>query len=124
MMASMPSFFRVGNDLVGNIADDFLTVLHCLVLKRVAAVGGAEDGAAAGQDATDALERELEGLLRPDQPVEAIGNADDLPLVLEDGRLDDSADDRVEPRGITAPSADADATNLSHVTEGISGRPV
>ena len=49
----------VGNYLVGNIASDFLTILHGSVLERIAAVGGTEDGAATGEDAADILKREL-----------------------------------------------------------------
>jgi hypothetical protein len=116
MMASMPSFFRVGNDLVGNIADDFLTVLHCLVLKRVAAVGGAEDGAAAGQDAARTFERKFNRALGPDQPIEAVGDADDFPVIFENGRIADSADDGVKPGRVAAPGPDANATYVRHIT--------
>jgi hypothetical protein len=89
-------FLRVGDDLVGNVADDFLAVLHRLVLKGITAVGGAEDGAAAGQDTAHALARQFKRALGPDQAVKAIGDANDLPVVFENGRLDDGANDHVE----------------------------
>jgi len=106
----------VGNDLVGNVANNLLTVLHCVVLKGVAAVGGPEDGAAAGPDPADAFEREFDRALGPDQPVEAIGNADDFPVIFENGRLEDGADDRVEPGRVATPGPDANATYVRHVT--------
>ncbi len=74
---------RVGDHLAGNVARNFLAVLDVLVVEGIAAVGGAEDRSAARQNAGDFLEREFEGFFRPDQAVEAIGDADDLPSVLE-----------------------------------------
>ena len=107
---------RVGNDLVGNVANDFLTVLHCLVLKGVAAVGGPEDGAATGLDPADAFQREFDRAFGPDQPVKAIGDAEDFLVIFENGRLDDGADDRVEPGRVATPGPDANATYVRHVT--------
>ena len=72
---------RVGNHLIGNIAD-FSTIFARLVLERIAAAGGSEDGATAGQDSRNFLERKLKRLLRPDKAVKAIGDANDLPFVL------------------------------------------
>src|ERR1039458_3979875 len=37
------------------------------------------------QNSADPVDRQLKGFFRPDEPVEAIGNADDFPLVFEDG---------------------------------------
>src|SRR6266852_1076560 len=34
---------RVGNDFSRDISDDFLAILHGLVMERIAAVGGAEN---------------------------------------------------------------------------------
>ncbi len=46
----------IGNDLGGNIARYFLAVLDGLVVERIAAVGGTENGAAARQNAADLLQ--------------------------------------------------------------------
>ena len=114
MMASMPSLARVGDDLVGDVADDFLAVFVGLVVEGIAAVGGAEDRAAAGQNAADVFEGELERFFRPDEAVEAVGDADDLPVVFEDGGLDGGADDGVEAGSVAAPGSDADTANVGH----------
>src|SRR5258708_15467769 len=55
----------VGNDLGGNVARYFLAVLDGLVVKRIAAVGGTENGAAASQNAADFLNFHPEALFRP-----------------------------------------------------------
>src|SRR5580658_5821129 len=74
---------RVGDDLGGNVTHHFLPVLLGLVVERIAAIGGAEDGAAARQNPAYAVQRKLERFLRPDQPVEAVRNSDDFPLMFE-----------------------------------------
>jgi hypothetical protein len=66
---------------MGNIAD-FSTIFARLVLERIATASGSEDGATAGQDSRDFLERKLKRLLRPDQAVKAIGDANNLSFVL------------------------------------------
>ena len=76
----------VGDDFIGNIANDFFAVFDGAVFERIAAIGGAQDGAAARQNAADVLEREFVGFLRPDQAVEAVRDADDLPLVFQEWR--------------------------------------
>src|SRR5271163_2766640 len=102
----------IGDDLAGNVARHFLAVLDSLVMKRIAAVGGAEDGAAAGQNSAHFLEREFEGFFGTDQAVEAIGDADDLPSVLDDGSLGGGANDGVEAGRVPASGIDADAANV------------
>ncbi len=82
-----------------------------LVTERIAAVGGAEDGASAGQDAADVFEGEFARAFGPDEPVEAVGDADDLPLIFQDGGLDRGADDRVEAGGVAASGTDADGAD-------------
>ena len=55
----------------GDVANDFLAVLFGVVAEGIAAVGGAEDGAAAGQDAADVFRvswREPFGQIRPSKP--------------------------------------------------------
>lgn len=81
-------------------------------MKGIAAVGGAENGAAAGQNAADFLERKLEGFLGTDEAIETIGNADDLPSILDDGGFGGGADDGVEAGRIPASGVDADAANV------------
>ena len=104
----------VGNHLVGNIPNYLDTVLDTFVVERIAAVGGAQDSAPAGQNAAHVFEREFAGPFRPNQPVEAIGNADDLPLVLEDGGLHRGADDRIKAGGVATSGTDADAADVRH----------
>ena len=77
----------IGDDLVGNVANDFLAVFDGPVFERIAAIGGAQNGSAARQNSAHVLEREFEGFLRPDQAVEAIRNADDFPVVFQDGSI-------------------------------------
>src|SRR5580704_18081688 len=74
---------RVGDDLIRNIADDFRAVLDGAVVEGVAAIRSSEDGAAAGQNSADVVEGERTRFLRPDQAIEAIGNADHPPVVFE-----------------------------------------
>jgi hypothetical protein len=113
-------FFRVGEHLPGNIAGVFLAILESgLVLKGIAAVGGTEDGAAAY-----ASEREFTGPLGPDETIEAIGDADDFPMVLENGGLDRGPNDGVEAGRVAAPGADANAANFTRITRLIMDQPV
>lgn len=56
-------------------------------LLRIAAIGRAQDGPAARQNAGDFVECEFERFFRPDQAIKAIRNADDLPFVLENRGL-------------------------------------
>ena len=105
---------RIGDDLSGNVAHDLLAVLHFFVVKRIAAVGGAEDGSSARQNAADFLEREFERFFRPDEAVEAIGDADDLPPVLQDGGFGGGADDGVEAGRVSASGGDTDTANVRH----------
>src|SRR5712671_6803140 len=107
-------FARVGHHLIRDVARNLLAVLDHLEMKRFAAVGGAEDRAAAGQDAADFLQREFERLLRPDESVEAVGNADHLPSILEDGGFGGGAYDGVEAGSVSASGGDSDAANFRH----------
>ena len=72
---------RVNDDLIRDVADDFAPVLNAPVIERIAAIGGAKNGAAAWQNAADVLQREFVRFLRPDQAIKTIRNADHLPLV-------------------------------------------
>jgi hypothetical protein len=81
-------------------------------MERIAAVGGVQDAAATRQDAAHVFERELVRFFRPDQAIEAIGDAHDLPSVFQEGALHGGADYRVEAGGISTSRADADAANV------------
>ena len=105
-------FPRIGHHFIGDIELLFLAVLYRFEFERAAAIGGAEDGAAAGQNAADLFKGEFERLLRPDQAVKAIGNADDLPLVLQDGGLHRGTNHCIEAGSISASGRDSDAANF------------
>lgn len=62
-----------------------------------------------GRIPQNVFQREFEGFFRPDQAVGAIGDADDLPFVLEDGGLGSGADHGVEAGRVAAYCGDADA---------------
>ena len=75
----------VGDDFIGNIASHFFAVLDGAVFEWIAAIGGAKNGAAARQNAAYMLQCEFVGFFRPDQSVEAVRDADDLPFVFQEG---------------------------------------
>ncbi len=107
----------------GKILHHLAAVLGGLVGERVAPVGGAQDGAAAGQDAADARVVELAGLPGPDQAVESVFNAQHPPAVVDQGRLHHPANHRVQPRAVPAPGANADgADGGRHVAASPSGK--
>src|ERR1700723_3116973 len=109
-----PQLSGIGNYLCGNVALHFPPALDLLVGKWIATVGGAENRAAARQNAADFLERELERFFRPDQPVEAIGNADNLPPIFKDGSFGGGANDGVKAGRISASGGDTDTANFRH----------
>ena len=76
--------------------------------RGVGFVGGAEDGAAKGEDAGDIAKVEWSELVF-DEPEEAVLDAEDLPAVIEDGGLGDGSDDGVEAGAIASSCQDADA---------------
>src|SRR6202165_1651466 len=87
------------------------------VVKRIPTVRGAQNRAAAREDSSDRLDGQRNGTFRPDQPVEAVVNADDSPAVSHDGGANRAANDGVEPRAISAPVSDADGLNSwSHLS--------
>src|ERR1700730_3032780 len=87
------------------------------VVKRIAAVRGAQNRAAAREDSRNRLDGKRNGAFRPDQPVEAVVNADDSPAMPHDGGANRAANDGVEPRAISAPVSDADGLNSwSHMS--------
>src|ERR1700722_1748465 len=102
----------VGNHLAGNVARHFLAIYDGLVVEGIAAVGGAENGSAAGQNAGNFFHGELEGFFGPDEPVETIRDADDFPSIFNDGSPGGGADDSVEARCVPASSGDTDAANF------------
>ena len=96
----------------GIIGDGLIVIVVGGIGERIAAVCGAENGAAAVDEATNGLERKLDGALGPDEAVESIADADDLPAVLTDGGIDDAADDSVEAGAIAAAVGKAEYANL------------
>src|SRR6202050_5583665 len=102
----------VGNHFPRNVAGHFFAVLDAPVVKGIAAVGGTENGSPARQNAGNLLDREFEGFFRPDEAVEAIGDADDFPSVLESGRFGGGANDRVEAGSVPASGGNTDAANV------------
>ena len=105
---------RVGDDLIRNIADDFHAILDGAVVEGIAAIRGSENGTAAGQNSADIVEGEGTRFFRPDQAIEAIGNADDSPVVFENGRFHGRADNRIQARSISASGTNADTANVRH----------
>ena len=75
--------------------------------KRIAAVDGAEDGAAEAQDTGHVLRRELARSLRIDQSIEAVLETKTFDAGVT-GRFDDGANDGVEARSVAATSQNAD----------------
>src|SRR3984893_13746368 len=95
----------------------FCPVLFDLVVKRIPAVRGAQNRAAAREDSRNRLDGQRNGAFRPDQPVKAVVNADDSPAMPHDGGANRAANDGVEPRAISAPVSDADGLNSwSHMS--------
>ena len=86
MIASMPSFCELAMTSSGDVAHHLLPIFAEFVTERIAAIRGAQNRAAARQNSAHLVERQLERFFRPDQPVEAVGNADDFPVVFQDGR--------------------------------------
>ena len=58
----------------------------------------------------------LAGLV--EEPVEAVVDAEHLPAVVEDGRLDRRSNHGVEPRGVSAAGEDSDSSKITHPAEG------
>ena len=110
-----PDGLGVADDFVGEIAHRLLSVIVDAIGEGIAAIGGAEDGSAARQDAADVVERERAAFFRPDEAVEAVADADDVVAIFEDGGFYRRADDRVESGTVSTPGTDADFLNLSHV---------
>src|SRR6185437_8404262 len=83
-----------------------------LALERIGA-RGAEDGAAARQDPTRGLDRELRvGVLERTAP--AVAEADDRVAVAIDPLADDRPDHRIQARAVTAPRENSDPHRRQH----------
>src|SRR5580704_14240865 len=100
---------RVGDDLIRNIADDFRAVLDGTVVEGIA-----ENRTAAGQNSAHIFEIERTRFFRPDQAIEAIGNADHSPVVFENGGFYSRADYRIQAGSISASGANADTADVRH----------
>src|ERR1700722_1973040 len=105
---------RIGDDLIGNVGHDLPLVFFLFVLERIAAIGGAENRSPARQNSTHLVQREFKRFLRPDETVEAIGNADDFPVVFEDSRLSSGANYGVEAGSVPASCSNANTANFRH----------
>ena len=78
--------------------------------ERVAAVGGAEQGAAEVQDAGDAVGGQLDRVDRPrEQAVGRLADAEDLPAVAVHRALDHGADHGVQAGAVAAAGQQTDA---------------
>src|SRR5581483_7235820 len=75
---------------------NLLSVDHLLVHERIAAIGGAQDGAAAREDAANAFESQRATALGPDEAVEAVFDSEHSPAILENGAASRCADDGVQ----------------------------
>jgi hypothetical protein len=75
--------------------------------QRVPAIGGPQDRAADAEDAGDVARRQFPPTVEFEKTVEAVREADDLAVDVR-RRLDDRADDRVQPGSIPAAGQDAD----------------
>src|ERR1035437_7673180 len=71
-------------------------------------------GSAARQNSADPVDRQLKGFFRPDEPVEAIGNADDFLLVFEDGSHGSGANHSVEVGSVPASGSNANTAYVRH----------
>ena len=90
------------HNIVGNVNDDFLAILHNLARIRVAAVGRPQDGSAARQDPAHFHGRERENTARQQETVKAILDSNYMTAIIVDGRLDNCPDDSIQTRCIAA----------------------
>ena len=88
------------------------------IRERIAAVGGAEDGAAEPEDAGDVSRREHARSIRLDEPVETVFEADDLDAAVGRG-LDHGADDRV---GASRPPVGTPMRSIADMGASVAGR--
>jgi len=110
--------FKSPDEFVGavNLFDVAVDVLERKV-KRIAPVGGAQDGATQMGNTPNPLAGEadkasIHKMLGHEQAIETIANTTDLPASIE-GRNGDGPDDGVEAGGVTTPGTNGDAFNGS-----------
>ena len=106
--------FGVMDDFVGEIAHCLMPVIADAVGEGIAAIGGAKDGPAAGQNAAHVIQHQGTAFFRPDEAVKAVANANDFIAILEDGGFNGGADDCVETRAVSPAGTDANFSDLSH----------
>src|SRR5229473_7446323 len=99
---------RIADHVVGKIQDIFLAFLNHLVMKRIAPVGGAQNGAAARKQPAGVSQRQLALLVGPDQPVKTVLDADHLPAVPDDRRSDNAANNGIQSGTVAASGANSD----------------
>lgn len=100
---------EVGQADIGDIfeADGAVGVLADGILLWVCLVGGAEDGAAHGEDVGDIVGGEWSDAVF-DEAEESVFDAEDFDAVV-DGVFGDGSDDGVEPRAVASSGEDADS---------------
>ena len=100
----------VGGQLLvgGRVADPLALDPHG---REVALVGGAEDGAAPVQQPADRRAVQGPGAGPADQALEALLDAEHRPAVVDLGRPDHRADDRVQPRCVATTGEHPDASD-------------
>jgi len=110
------------DDLIGEVAHGLIAVIVDAIGEGIAAIGGSEDGSAAGQDSADVVEHEGTALLGPDESVKAVADSDYVKAVLENGSFNGGADHGIETGAVASTGADANFSNLRHsgVPSGIS----
>ena len=76
-----PQLPGICDHLIGDVVRDFLAVFRGDVAEWIAAIGGAENRSAAREDSADVGQFQRARLVGPDEALEAILNADHLPVV-------------------------------------------
>src|SRR5581483_7103601 len=94
--------------------DMALGPLHAVPQMFRAHPGGAEDGAAAGQDAADGVEVELE-IVALQEALPAVPETDDLVAVVGDGTVHDGPDDGVQAGAVAAGGEDTNAHSPNYL---------
>ena len=97
------------------IVNDLFAILHGLVREGIAAIGGAQNCAATGQNSADGFFGEFLGALGPDESIKAVADADDAHAVLVDSSANNGANDSVESGSIAAAVDDTDRAHRFHI---------
>jgi len=93
---------RVIHAKIGIVVDDFLAIFGGFVGEGIATIGGAEDSAAARENAAHGFLGHFLRAFGPDEAIETIADADDAHIVLIDGGANNGADDGIETWRVAA----------------------